>query len=99
MLMGCPWGVEAFGVPSWVAPGVGTASVLLWLCMNMKTLLPELHPNDFVCTCYRRRPPSLGRGQTLSGFSKVLGYGSVALILPPVGLQKPCQKGMHDPCS
>lgn len=35
-------------LPEGAASGVGTASVLLRWRMNTKTLLPELHPNDFL---------------------------------------------------
>lgn len=74
-----------------VALGVRTASVLPWWCVNMKTLLPELHPDDFVCTCYkhchvRPSPASLDPEQILSNFSKALRYGSFALVPQPAGL-------------
>lgn len=76
----------------------GTASVLLCRCVNMKTLWPELHSDDFVCTCYRRCPPSLEQGQ--ADLARVLGCQvSCPCSFNMPGSETLADRVMGNPCS
>lgn len=69
----------------------GTASVLLCRYVNVKTLWPELHSDDFVCTCCNIVPHHSSRGRRI--FPRSWGVKSVAPIPSVCWALKPLQKG------
>lgn len=92
MLMSNPWDVEAPGLAlSGVALGVGTASVLLWWCVNVKTLLPELPPNTWFAPAVNIVPKHLSRSK-LGPPLRSWGMSPSPLFLQSVGLQNPCRE-------